>query len=143
MSQDDVVIGPRSWDLTHVVHMTQPRSYDPIPEHTHSFWQRLVLIDKVCAQLLPHHFHKHHKTMGTSSPQRRLTVAEMYFDTELHSSLGDMVAEHWLSGTSSSCTGCPWYLPEIPLSSSYYRRVSREDLTRPPTTPLHISNALT
>ena len=40
--------------------------------------------------------------MSTSSPQRRLTVAEMYFYTELRSSLGHQVAEHWLSGTSAS-----------------------------------------
>jgi hypothetical protein len=43
--------------------------------------------------------------MSTSSPQRRLTAAEMYFYTELRSSLGDMDAEHWLSGTSSTCAG--------------------------------------
>jgi hypothetical protein len=29
----------------------------------------------------------------------------MYFYTELRSSLGDMDAEHWLSGTSSTCAG--------------------------------------
>jgi hypothetical protein len=43
--------------------------------------------------------------MSSASPQRRLTVAEMYFYTELRSSLGHMVAEHWLSGTSASCAG--------------------------------------
>jgi hypothetical protein len=32
-------------------------------------------------------------------------VIEMYFYTELRSSLGHMVAEHWLSGTSVSCAG--------------------------------------
>ena len=43
--------------------------------------------------------------MSTSSPQRVLTVAEMYFYTELRSSLGHTVAENWLSGTSASCAG--------------------------------------
>ena len=43
--------------------------------------------------------------MSTTSAQRRLTVAEMYFYTELRSSLGHTVAEHWLSGTSASCAG--------------------------------------
>ena len=43
--------------------------------------------------------------MSTSSAQRRLTVAEMYFYTELRFSLGHTVAEHWLSGTSASCAG--------------------------------------
>jgi len=43
--------------------------------------------------------------MSTSSPQRRLTAAEMYFYTELRTSLGDMDAEQWLSGKSSTCAG--------------------------------------
>jgi hypothetical protein len=44
--------------------------------------------------------------MSTSSPKRRPTAAEIYFYTELRSSLGNMVAEHWLSETSSSsCAG--------------------------------------
>jgi hypothetical protein len=43
--------------------------------------------------------------MSTSTPQRRPSVAEMYFYTELRSSLGHMVAEHWLSETSASCAG--------------------------------------
>ena len=43
--------------------------------------------------------------MSTSSPKRRLTAAEIYFYSELRSSLGNMVAEDWLSGTSSSCAG--------------------------------------
>ena len=43
--------------------------------------------------------------MSISSPQRRLTAAEMYFYTELRSSLGDKDAEQWLSGTSSTCAG--------------------------------------
>ena len=43
--------------------------------------------------------------MSTSSPQRRLTAAEMYFYTELRSSLGQTVADQWLSGTPSSCAG--------------------------------------
>jgi hypothetical protein len=41
--------------------------------------------------------------MSTSTPQRRLTVAQMYFYTELRSSLGNKVAERWLSGTSAAC----------------------------------------
>ena len=43
--------------------------------------------------------------MPSSSPQRRLSAAEMYLYTELRSSLGDMVAEDWLSGTSFSWAG--------------------------------------
>ena len=57
-----------------------------------------------CAHTNPR-FIKRHTAMSTSSPQRRLTAAEMYFYTELRSSLGDMDAEHWLSGTSSTCAG--------------------------------------
>ena len=37
------------------------------------------------------------------STERRLTVAEIYFFTELRYSLGHTVAEHWLAGTSASC----------------------------------------
>ena len=79
--------------------MTRPRSYDPTPEPSYLFWLRLLCI------LLPHHLHQRHKAMSTSSPQRRLTAAEMYFYTELRSSLGQTVADQWLSGTSSSCAG--------------------------------------
>jgi hypothetical protein len=43
--------------------------------------------------------------MGTSTPQRGLSLADMYFYTELRSSLGHMVAEHWLSEKSASCAG--------------------------------------
>jgi hypothetical protein len=43
--------------------------------------------------------------MSTSSTQRRPTAAEMYFYTELRSSLGQTVAEHWLLGTYSKCAG--------------------------------------
>ena len=41
--------------------------------------------------------------MSSSTPQRRITVAQMYFYTELRSSLGNKIAERWLSGTSASC----------------------------------------
>jgi len=43
------------------------------------------------------------QAMSTSTPQRRLTVAQMYFYSELRSSLGNKVAERWLSGTSAAC----------------------------------------
>ena len=41
--------------------------------------------------------------MSMYTQQRRTTVAEMYFYTELRSSLGHMAAEHWLSQTCASC----------------------------------------
>jgi hypothetical protein len=43
--------------------------------------------------------------MSTSSLQRRPTAAEMYFYTELRSSLGDEVAQSLLTAKSASCAG--------------------------------------
>jgi hypothetical protein len=55
--------------------------------------------------------------MSTSSPQRRLTAAEMYFYTELRTSLGDMDAEQWLSGKSSTCAGSRRVSPVASVAS--------------------------
>ena len=43
--------------------------------------------------------------MRASTPHPRLHAAQMYFYTELRSSLGNKAAERWLSGTSASCAG--------------------------------------
>jgi hypothetical protein len=55
------------------------------------------------------HLHKHldrrHRAMSTSSPQRRPTAAEMYFYTEVCSSLDDVVAQNLLSAKSVYCAG--------------------------------------
>jgi hypothetical protein len=57
----------------------------------------------------------------STSPQRRLTAAEMYFYTELRSSLGDMDAEQWLSGTSSTCAGSRRVSPVASVASAANR----------------------
>ena len=69
------------------------------------------------------------KAMSTSTPERRWNAAQMYFYTELRSSLGNKVAELWLSGTSAGCAD-PCQVPSVSNTPTVQRPTDRHKNNR-------------
>jgi hypothetical protein len=77
----------------------------PIPYQDYLQYFLYLIVHFTSTQHTLKHFDRRHSAMSTSSPQRRPTAAEMYFYTEVCSSLDDVVAQNLLSAKSASCAG--------------------------------------
>ena len=88
----------------------------------------MVAGQMLSANELPTERRKNDQLKSSSSIQgswSQSQVCKMYFYTELCSSLGHMVAEHWLSGTSASCAGFNTPTIELPTERRKYDQLNK------------------